>query len=62
MSSHITIEKISEVGVRQVWSVADFARRHRICQSEEDKLRKLFGDFATKQELLANAQRPLLFR
>lgn len=62
MSSLIKIEKVGESKLREVWSVEDFARRHRICKDEETRLKKLFGDFATKQELLSNAQRPPLFR
>lgn len=62
MSSLIKIEKADESRLREVWSVEDFARRHRICKDEEVRLKKLFGDFATKQELLSNAQRPPLFR
>ena len=62
MSSHTNIEKVDENKLREVWSVEDFVRRHRICKEEEARLKKLFGDFATKQELLSNAQRPPLFR
>jgi hypothetical protein len=62
MSSHINFETIGENKLREVWSVSDFARRHRLCNEEEARLKTLFGDFATKQELLANAQRPPLFR
>ncbi|MBM7050403.1 MULTISPECIES: hypothetical protein [Rhizobium] len=62
MSSLIKIEKAGESKLREVWSVEDFARRHRICKDEEVRLKRLFGDFATKQELLSNAQRPPLFR
>ncbi|AYG57520.1 hypothetical protein [Rhizobium jaguaris] len=62
MSSHINIEKVGENKLREVWSVEDFVRRHRICKEEEARLKKLFGDFATKQELLSNAQRPSQFR
>ncbi|MDL2401514.1 hypothetical protein [Rhizobium mayense] len=62
MSSHIDIEKVGGNKLQEVWSVEDFVRRHRICKEEEARLKKLFGNFATKQELLSNAQRPLLFR
>ncbi len=62
MSSLIKIEEVCESKLREVWSVEDFARRHRITKEEEARLKKLFGDFATKQELLSNAQRPPLFR
>ncbi|NLS20554.1 hypothetical protein HGP16_28970 [Rhizobium sp. P40RR-XXII] len=62
MSSVIKIEEVDRSRLREVWSVQDFARRHRLCQEEEARLKKLFGDFATKQELLSNAQRPPQFR
>ncbi|CAN7470661.1 MULTISPECIES: hypothetical protein [Rhizobium] len=62
MSSHIDTKQIEHEGLRQVWSVRDFARRHRLDKEEEKRLLALFGSFATKQELLANAQRPCLFR
>ncbi|MEF0942740.1 hypothetical protein [Rhizobium sp. BR 362] len=62
MSSLINLDKVGENKLREVWSVEDFVRRHRICKEEEIRLKKLFGDFATKQELLSNAQRPPLFR
>ncbi|AGB69579.1 MULTISPECIES: hypothetical protein [Rhizobium] len=62
MTSLLKIEKIEESKLREVWSVEDFVRRHRICKEEEARLKKLFGDFATKQELLSNAQRPPQFR
>ncbi|MCF3641956.1 hypothetical protein LXM94_18470 [Rhizobium sp. TRM95111] len=48
--------------VREVWSVRDFARRHRLEKIEEERLRKLFGEFATKHELLVNCRRQPLFR
>lgn len=62
MSSHVAIDAVGETKLLDVWSVEDFARRHRISKEEEGRLKKLFGDFATKQELLSNAQRQPLFR
>ena len=62
MTSLLKIEEVEESKLREVWSVEDFVRRHRICKEEEPRLKKLFGDFATKQELLSNAQRPPQFR
>lgn len=62
MSSRIDIQKIENDSLRQVWSVSDFARRHRLDKDEEKRLTTLFGSFATKQELLSNAQRPCSFR
>lgn len=66
MSTHIDVNQIDEDRendrLREVWSVADFSRRHRLEKDEEQRLLKLFGSFATKQELLSNAQRPCRFR
>jgi hypothetical protein len=62
MSSHIDSKQIENEGLRQVWSVREFAHRHRLDKEEEKRLLALFGSFATKQELLANAQRPCVFR
>ena len=62
MTSLLKIEEVEESKLREVWSVEDFVRRHRICKEEEARLKKLFCDFATKQELLSNAQRPPQFR
>lgn len=62
MSSHVDTQKFENESLRQVWSVKDFARRHRLDKEEEKRLLTLFGSFATKQELLSNAQRPCAFR
>jgi hypothetical protein len=62
MSSYVDTHKIQENKLREVWSVGEFARRHRLDVDEEKRLRKLLGDFATRQELLMNAQRPPLYR
>lgn len=45
-----------------VWNVAEFCVRYRLDTVEENRLRKLFGDYASKQELLTNAQRKPVFR
>lgn len=66
MSTHIDINQINDDHhndrLREVWSVTEFSRRHRLEKDEEQRLLKLFGFFATKQELLSNAQRPCRFR
>lgn len=62
MSTYVDTQKIQDNKLREVWSVAEFARRHRLDAEEEKRLRRLLGDFATRQELLMNAQRPPLFR
>ncbi|TNM65262.1 hypothetical protein FHP24_02985 [Aliirhizobium smilacinae] len=58
MTSHIDTDEIDRKALREVLSVANFARRYRLSIEEEQRLTKLFGQFATKQELLMNARRP----
>lgn len=48
--------------IRPILSVVEFCRRYRLDESEEKRLRKLFGDFASRHELLMNAQRKAVFR
>jgi nucleoid DNA-binding protein len=57
MSSHIDTSSIDEKDVKEVVAVADFAVRYRLADDEKVRLTKLFGIFATKQELLMNARR-----
>ena len=45
--------------LREVCSVIEFSRRYRLEPIETQRLRKLFGEFATKQELLMNCRRQL---
>jgi hypothetical protein len=47
---------------RPILNVTEFCRRHRLDKFEEARLRRLFGDFASRHELLMNAQRPSLLR
>jgi hypothetical protein len=58
----IDTKEIDEAKLREVWSISEFARRHRLDHAEEQRLRKLFGDFASRHELLMNARRPPQFR
>lgn len=62
MSSLVDTTKIEDNKLREVWSVAEFSRRHRLDDQEQKRLRTLLGDFATRHELLMNAQRPPVFR
>ncbi len=48
--------------IKPILSVVEFCRRYRLDQSEESRLRKLFGEFASRHELLMNAQRKPVFR
>lgn len=43
--------------LKEVVAVASFAARYRLTSDEQLRLTKLFGTFATKQELLMNARR-----
>lgn len=62
MSERISVEQLEQIGRRKVWSVSDFARRHRLETEEEGRLLKLLGPFASEQELLMNASRTPRFR
>ncbi|GAK69680.1 hypothetical protein [Agrobacterium rubi] len=48
--------------VKPIQSVVEFCRRYRLDETEETRLRKLFGEFASRHELLMNAQRKPVFR
>lgn len=62
MTHIVEPSKIEGRRFREVCSVSEFARRHRIDKVEEKRLRKLFGDFATRHELLSNCRRQALIR
>ncbi|TRA98504.1 hypothetical protein EXN68_19895 [Rhizobium rhizogenes] len=47
---------------KPILNVAEFCRRYRLDKAEETRLRKLFGEFASRHELLMNAQRKPSFR
>lgn len=57
MSSHIDTASIEQKDLKEVVAVADFAAQYRLTSDEGARLTKLFGTFATKQELLINARR-----
>ena len=48
---------VEERVVQTVWNVSDFCRRFRLDIIEENRLRRLLGDFANQRELLMNARR-----
>ncbi|XUY28508.1 hypothetical protein RMR21_015430 [Agrobacterium sp. rho-8.1] len=48
--------------VKPIQSVAEFCRRYRLDETEESRLRTLFGEFASRHELLMNAQRKAVLR
>lgn len=62
MSSSISSETNDTEFVGKVWNVSDFARRYRLDESEETRLTRLLGPFASEQELLVNASRTPLYR
>ena len=55
-------EGLDENTAKPILSVADFCDRYRLDDEEKVRLRKLFGDFASRHELLMNAQRKPVFR
>lgn len=55
-------EELDTAEVKPILSVMEFCRRYRLDESEEKRLRKLFGEFASRHELLMNAQRKPVFR
>jgi hypothetical protein len=38
---------------REIWSVQEFARRHRLSKMEESRLKMLHGPFAEMRDLMA---------
>jgi hypothetical protein len=62
VSQHIDVSEVENSSLRRVRSVDDFCRRYRLCDAEKLRLTRLFGQFATEQELLMNATRAPVFR
>lgn len=62
MSEHFGTAKVDDGKARSVRSVDEFCRRYRLSQEENVRLTRLFGNFASEQELLMNARRPPVFR
>lgn len=54
--------EIEATEIKPIQSVVEFCRRYRLDKSEESRLRTLFGEFASRHELLMNAQRKATFR
>jgi len=55
-------DELDTTEVKPILNVMEFCRRYRLDETEEKRLRKLFGDFASRHELLMNAQRKPVFR
>jgi hypothetical protein len=41
---------------REIWSVHDFARRHRLSKMEESRLKMLHGPYASMRDLMASGK------
>lgn len=56
MSKHIDKTGLKIEGAQRVMTIIDFALQYKLTSDEQLRLTKLFGMFATKQELLMNAR------
>jgi len=56
LSKHIDTNELKVEGAQQVMTITEFALKHKLTSDEQIRLTKLFGMFATKQELLMNAR------
>ena len=52
----INFNNTEEFRLREVWSVHEFARHHRLTKMEESRLKMLHGPFAEMRELMASRQ------
>lgn len=43
---------------REIWSVHEFARRHRLSKMEESRLKMLHGPYAEMRDLMAAREIP----
>ncbi|KQQ59736.1 MULTISPECIES: hypothetical protein [Rhizobium/Agrobacterium group] len=55
-------KEIEATEIKPILSVVEFCQRYRLDKVEESRLKALFGDFASRHELLMNAQRKATFR
>jgi hypothetical protein len=58
---NIDSTKLEETGLREIWSVHDFAQRYRLDRMEESRLKMLHGRFAAIGDLLASRPRASVF-
>ena len=56
------MEDVQHRPVQRICRIADLARELGIRDEQERQLKKLFGEFATKQEFFANIELPPRFR
>lgn len=56
LSKHIDKADLKIEGAQEVMTIIDFALKYKLTSDEQLRLTKLFGMFATKQELLMNAR------
>lgn len=59
---HVEAKKLSKHTVTKVWNVREFCQQNQLGEKEEIRLLRLFGRFATANELLHNAKRPPRWR
>ncbi len=62
MSTHFQSDFVKGERLREVLRVEDFADRYRLDDMQRRDLLKLFGQFATLQELLTNRRIPREYR
>ncbi|APO65841.1 hypothetical protein IE4872_CH00169 [Rhizobium gallicum] len=53
----IDLKRIDETCLREIWSIHEFARQHRLSKMEESRLKMLHGPFAEMRELVAVSDR-----
>ena len=57
MQYPICSHEVGRTGKEKLWYVSEFAKRFRLDNIEENRLRKLLGPIAKEIELLRNASR-----
>lgn len=58
MGTRFEFKIIANYRAQQVLRVEDFAEQHGLGEKQKRDLLKLFGQFATRQELFSNSQLP----
>ncbi|OHV75355.1 hypothetical protein [Ensifer sp. LCM 4579] len=55
---HTDIKKLDQIQARHVWDVAEYCRRSGLHKTEERRLIRVLGKFASSHELQMNVIRP----
>ncbi|MCA1492488.1 hypothetical protein [Sinorhizobium alkalisoli] len=55
---HTDIKKLDQIQTRHVWDVAEYCRRSGLHKTEERRLIRVLGKFASSHELQMNVIRP----